>query len=358
MCDNNDKYSEIKEWISYQILLKKQDKNQRISLDNFIFIAGNTGIGKTYSIQKICKELNLHVINLTTHNCSSSFELRDNFIKCTTSSMLQVLTNDSKDRIIVIDEFEAMMSMDRTMNSTLLSILTDNKLKMLPVVCILSLDIFKKLGALKKKCRIIELCDISESEILSILTSKYPDKNNKYLLKIAKESQYNITQSCQKIENKSCNKNDNIDDILNINMLYGQMFNRQKFIQILMMDPLLIPLRYHENLITELQNRKITIKMRKDYYKYFMDNMIFFDILLCNNNINIALGLFPSLIYPLSKMPMKKGKESSIAGFTKILSYLSLQKKYAKKSYSSNFPLYQISNYHINIVGRNYIFFN
>lgn len=356
MCENDRSYAFLKEWLSSQLLI---DKNVKLSIDNFIFVAGNTGIGKTYNVQKICRDLNLHVINITTSNCSTSAELRDNLVKSMTSSLLQVLTNDTKQRVIVIDEFESMMSMDRTINSTLLAILTENKLRMLPIICISSLEILKKIGTLKKKCKIVELNDISESDVFDILKLKYPEKDAKYLKMIASKSQCNISQSFQRVDNQYSDHNfDNIDEILNINMLYGQAFNREHLTQIVMTDQWLIPLRFHENLISELKQRKITIKASREFYKNFMNNLIIFDVFMCNNNTNIASDMFASLVYPLTLIPMKKKAKSNISNFTKILSYLSLQKKYTKKSYSNNFPLYQLSNYHINIAGRNYMFFN
>jgi hypothetical protein len=76
------------------------------------------------------------------------------------------------------------------------------------------------------------------------------------------------------------------------------------------------------------------------------------------NDVNISSDIFTSMIHSLSLLPKKNKTESKIDNFTKILSYLSLQKKYMKKSYSEKFPLYQIGNYHTNIIGRNFIFFN
>ena len=49
----------------------------------------------------------------------------------------------------------------------------------------------------------------------------------------------------------------------------------------------------------------------------------------------------------------------NMGNFTKILSYLSLQKKNNKLIYNQgNFPYYQISNYHINLCNRKFISFN
>lgn len=354
LCGNRKQYAIIKDWISAQF--KRPDA--KISLDNFLFVTGNTGIGKSFSIKRICDELELHVVNLTTNNCSTSAELTDNIIKSTTSSMLQVLTNDTKKKILVIDEFESMMAIDRTINTTLLNILTEKKLKPIPIICISSIEIVKKIGTIKKKCQIIELDNPDDHDIITLLKSIYPDKSDDMIREVVSNSQCNISQCIQKMDNTCFNQYDKMDETLSINYLYGNVFHRRNIVNILMNDPWLIPLRFHENLIKEMKIRKSTIKKNHEYYKQFTHNLLFFDILMYKNTIDIASEFFTSSIYPLTQMPMKSNQVSDISGFTKMLSYLSLQKKYMKKSYSTSFPLYQVSNYHTNIIGRNYMFFN
>ena len=355
LCGNNEKYSFIKDWISKQL-----NKSEiKISLDNFLFVTGSSGIGKSFSIKKICEDLELHVVYLNTNNCSSSAELTDNLIKTTTSSLLQVLTNDTKQKIIVIDEFESMMAIDRTINTTLLNILVEKKLKRIPIICISSIEIIKKIGTIKKKCQIVELEKPSNSEILSLLNNIYPEKDYETIRNIVESSQGHLSQCIQKIDNKFFNNTfDQMDENLCISYLYGNEFNRTNIANILSSDQWLIPLRFHENLIKELKIRKSTIKKNHEYYNKFINDLLYFDFLMYNNTIDIACEIFTSSIYPFTLMPLKPKQKSDISCFTKMLSYLSLQKKYIKKSYSTNFPLYQISNYHINIIGRNYMFFN
>ena len=151
LCGNKKQYAAIKEWI-----LSQYTRNDvKISIDNFLFVTGNSGIGKSFSILRICEELELHVVYLTTNNCTSSAELMDNVIKCTTSSMLQVLTNDKRKKILIIDEFESMMAIDRTINTTLLNILIDKKMKSIPIICISSIEIVKKLELSRKNVRLL-----------------------------------------------------------------------------------------------------------------------------------------------------------------------------------------------------------
>jgi hypothetical protein len=54
---------------------------------------------------------------------------------------------------------------------------------------------------------------------------------------------------------------------------------------------------------------------------------------MVENNIDIAIDFFISFIYDINKLPNKKTKNNEINNFTKILSYLSLQKKNLKNRY-------------------------
>jgi hypothetical protein len=347
------KYDEIMHWIMQQLQLPKQ----KLSIHNLLFVAGNTGIGKTHRIQAICKELNLDVLSITTHNCISSIELNDIITKNITSKMLQILQNNIRKKIIIIDEFESIMAIDRSINNTLLSILTSNKLSNVPIICISSLEIIKKIGAIKKKCKIIELDDPSSEEIYAILQVLYPQHSKETLLNTASQSNGNILHCIQKLDNRICQS---IDRNANIGMLYSTDYDRELIKRVILTDPWLIPMRFHENLISELKQRKCTVAITKTNYKIFMENFIYFDYMMIHS-FDIASDIFASMLYILSTLPLKKHAKSNVEGFTKILSYLSLQKKYMKNAYAGNiinFPLYQIGNYHNNISGRNFMCLN
>lgn len=354
MTTNAEKYDRIKEWIIKQIAIPKC----RLSIDNLLFVAGNTGIGKTHNILEICSSLNLDILQITTNNCMSSDELVDVITKNITSNMIQILSNNFRKKIIIIDEFESMMAIDRTINTALLNILTNSKLNNIPIICISSLEIVKKIGSIKKKCEIIEIDNPSNKEVLCILKNLYEKSEDiKTIERVAQESNGNISHCIQKIQNKIYNS---MDENVNINILYGNEFKRDIIKKIINIDPWLIPLRFHENLISEIGRRKCVKNMSYQYYKEFMKNFIYFDNMM-NISVDFASDYFASISYFLYTLPLKKNTKSNIDNFTKILSYLSLQKKYIKKSYTSNtslFPLYQIGNYHINNSGRNFMFFN
>jgi hypothetical protein len=89
---------------------------------------------------------------------------------------------------------------------------------------------------------------------------------------------------------------------------------------------------------------------------YLIYNFCNFDILMNKNN-EIAIDFFISIIYDLCQYKYKNNKSHSLEHFTKLLSYLSLQKKNNKKNYKSNFPINQFNgNYHLSIINRKIIY--
>ena len=347
-------YEPIINWINTSIA----SPPSRLNVNNVLFISGKSGIGKSHSIKEICNKLNLEMIYITSANCSSSNDLEDLIVKASSSSMLQILLNHKKPKIVVIDEFESIVALDKTINTTLLNILEAKKLKSIPIICIASIDIVKRIGILKKKCTIFELSQPTHNEICKILYSINPEIDKQTLDQIINKCNGNISQCIENINN-NMKKSDQIDEWINANILYAtvDMFNRENIRRVVETDPWLIPLKYHENLPQELDKRKISMLKSQRIYKDFMLNFVYFD----NFPLELQADMFASIIYPISRLALKTNAESYIDNFTKVLSYLSLQKKYIKKCFtnsSTDFPFYHLSSYHTNIATRNNMFFN
>ena len=303
----------VKKWIidSYN--------NKYLSYNSCLFITGNSGIGKSYSISKLYKAF--------------------------VSSLIQSLTNNTQKKIIIIDEFETLLSFDSTMNIHLLHFLNTTH-KHIPIICICSNDIIKKLGEIKKKCLFYELPPLNDNEIHNILISYNPKIVFKESIEIIKKSNYNIKKCIQIISNTYYNNN---DDIYDITELYSINFNRNNFKQIILKEQWIIPLKFHENLIIELNNRISIKSIKYNFYKKFIYNFCYFDIMMMKNN-EIAIDQLFTLKY-------KQNKTHNLDNFTKILSYLSLQKKNNKIIYKLNIPNNHFNgNYHISIINRKFIY--
>ena len=107
--------------IKNEIINIINNPDKKISFKSCIIIYGNSGIGKTYKIKEICNELNLKIINFNISNASSSIEFEDLLFKTiTTNSFEDVFNNNiKKKKIIILDNYETFLSIDRTINNTL-----------------------------------------------------------------------------------------------------------------------------------------------------------------------------------------------------------------------------------------------
>ena len=365
LCGNKEIYSNIISW------LRNFNYKERISTDSCIIITGKTCVGKTYSINKICDYLNYEIININNNNCFNSEQLNDVIFKSATSSLLQVLTGNIRNKVIVIDNFDCIYISDKTINTTLLKILTDGKIRNIPIICISNNEIIKKIGDIKKNCKIYDIIVPTKEEVIDMIDNNYNNNNHQGVNNSSGHSKKQL-EHLYKISNGNmekifCDVKRNSDEILyeervendcDINILYLNIFDRNQVIRIINKDPWMIPLKFHENIIIELDNRKISLKNKIEYYKNFIESMCLYDYYMFKNNNEACITIFASNVYYLSLFKYKKGAVSNIGKFTKMLSYLSLQKKNIKQTYKcNNFPLYQVSNYHINLCNRKFISF-
>jgi nucleoside-triphosphatase THEP1 len=353
LCANKQIYRNILNW------LRQFDYNTRISEKSCIIVSGQPCIGKTYSIEKICLHLNTDVTIIDNTKCYNSFQLKDIIFKTTTSSLVQILTNNARKKIIIIDNFDSMFVADKTINTTLLKLLTEKKLKNIPIICITNCDILKKMGDIKKICKVYELATPNKQDITDLLKPYDMSMNNiKILYDEYQGNLQMIFQNIDSIKELKSRQSQPCDTQFELINLYDMTFSRDKSRRLIDIDVWLVPLRFHENLIHELCNRGIPLHKKSCVYKDFMHILCIYDYFMCKNNIDCGIEIFIAAIYMVSILKYKKRHVSNMDNFTKILSYLSLQKKYVKASYNSTFPLYQISNYHISLTNRKFIYFN
>lgn len=353
LCGNHAVYSEISKWI----------QESQFACNKCAFVVGNACIGKTYSIKYICRMLDIEISEIDTNNCYDSTAFKDMIYKASTSSLVQNLANMNKGRMLLIDNFDAMYSADKSIKTSLLKIIrgiggdkTDKAFNHIPIICIISHDVYKKLIDIKKHCDVFELHNPTIAEITLMLKSKKIKLAK--IKELIKNTDSNITRIFEILDKSGSYVNDYSysDPKYDIMYLYNaEKFDRSIIKGIVMPDAWQIPLRFHENLIVELQNRNMTQEKKNEIYATFLKNLCIYDLFM--HNTEISVEFFCSMIYPvISVKPKKKGGGTN--KFTKILSYLSLQKKSLKSSYNSNFPFYQIGNYHTKMLDRKFICFN
>tara|TARA_B110001450_G_scaffold256968_1_gene289841 strand:+ start:2793 stop:3827 length:1035 start_codon:yes stop_codon:yes gene_type:complete len=334
-------------------LLDKNKDKKNISFDSCIIIHGKCGIGKTYQINNICNELNLNKINFTSSNITNSNDLDDLLIKETTveNNVVDMFNNikNNKRKIIIFDDYDILISIDRAINTLLYNILNNKIIKNICIICICNSDILKKIGNIKKKCKVFQFEKLSKIEIKKILkkTQKTDDKS---IDKIIAKIDGNINNGINMIEYKN---NAKIDKIIDNDYIYKNNIEIENIIKLLSNDTWLICLRFHENLIKNLKNRKNELKAKNLYYKNFINDLCFFDLLMNQNITELAINIMSYNIFILSNIEIKNKYKKNDNNFTKLLSYLSLQKKNSKRGFIYNSLYYQIGSYHINCININ-----
>ena len=358
LCGNHNIYSDILVW------LRTFNYDTKISVKSCVIVAGATSIGKTYSINKIANHLNYEIIGIDNNNCYNSQFLKDIIQKSTSSSFIQILTNNFQKKVVIIDNFDSLFIADKTINITLLKILLENKLKNIPIICISNNDIIKKIGDIKKLCALYLMTTPNNEDITGLLLRTATADVTDNISKCCLNSNGNLNKLFRDIDNINNDRlySDSVENTSDINILYGNEFNRQLTKRIIAKDPWMIPLKFHENLISNLNNRILPLNKYNEYYKGFMNIMCLYDYYMFKDNIEFCVELFASKVYYLSVFKYKKNAtvKSNIGNFTKMLSYLSLQKKNIKNNYNNikSLPLYQLSNYHISLCNRKFISFN
>lgn len=334
-------------------LLEKNKNKNNISFDSCIIIHGKSGIGKTYKINKICNELKLNIIHFTQSNINNSNDFEDLLQKKTTikKNVVDILNNINNDnkKIIIIDDYDVLISIDRTINSTFYNILNGKKIKNICIVCICNTEILKKIGNIKKKCNIFECEKLNKIEIKKILKN-YKKINEIKLEKIIDKIDGNISNGIIMVDDEN---NKEVDKVIDSEYIYRNNIKLHYIIRLISTDTWLISLRFHENLINVLKNRKSELKIKNLYYKNFINDFCLFDLLINKNLMESAIDIISYQIFILSSIEIKNKTIKTDNNFTKLLSYLSLQKKNTKKGFNFNSHYYQIGSYHINCININ-----
>ena len=165
------------------ILINFTNNKNNLLTKRGIYIYGNPGIGKTYFIKSILKELDYDVImydagdirnkpvieTITKHNMSDK-------------NVLSMFHGKIKHMAIVMDEIDGMNSGDKGGINSLIKLIRPKKTKkqkledvtLNPIICIGNYHIDKKIKELMKVCHTIELKNPSSDSIKTIIKSIMP----------------------------------------------------------------------------------------------------------------------------------------------------------------------------------------
>ncbi len=304
-------------WVWSQVIDHIQEDRDKLSPDSVLFLLGAPGIGKTYHVKKIMEMLSCDPYFIDSMNCANGRELRDMLQKGTNPYLVTRadVCNSSQKRVIVMDDIDILISMDRTLMTAFCNILQAQQYAHAPIICIGHMDMEKKIGSVKAKCKIVK-CPIPDDIDICMMLQHIPTSNKKtkrVLLQIAEECRGNLNYAIQKVQSHGYQK------------LIRESFSKAWSIgQHMLDDPWMIPLRYHENL-PKLMTMESSLKtsLYADTVPYFC----VWDLMMNHPAVeaDMAVELLAHAI--ASCVPDNMNSQDGLEDFTKLLSNLSLQKK-------------------------------
>lgn len=329
---------------------------ENIQNQDKLIVIGPSGIGKTKCIELICDLYGYEVCKIDSDNCEDSKAFTDRLEKLHQwKDILQTFHDNRKKRILVLDEMESLIQMDRNIPSYLIKFWNRNDTHM-PCIIIGQYQAEKKIGELKKICQMIHFSRIQEKDLFLYLKSHVPKGKIKLadLMKIAEAANGSIYSAIQsvleydhrrlKIKNKknvSLILNDGQDDLFKIEHIFNYL-NRTAIEHVLYEDLWIHPLKVLEN-----SSKVYTY----EHYASFIPKYLLFEEWMYgqNQNEDLPAGYLTELIYQYNK-DNKKPIQSIDMEFTKLLSYISTQKKLHRSIYdkcNKDLPIGEIGYYWI-----------
>lgn len=304
-------------WVWSQVVDHIHQEHERLSLDSVIFILGSSGIGKTYHVKKIMEMLSCDPYYIDSMNCTNGRELRDMLQKGTNPYLVTRadISNEDHRRVILMDDIDVLISMDRTLMTAFHDILSSKQYPHAPIICIGHLDVEKKLGAAKTKCKIIK-CHVPDDIDICMMLQSIPTQNKKtkhVLLQIAEECKGNLNYAMEKVRCHGYKQ-----------LIRESTSNVWRIRQHMLDDPWMIPLRYHENLPKMM--KKDQGSDTSDYAKV-VPYFCIWDLMMNHPELeaDVAIEMLAHAI--AGCIPDDTDTHNSLEDFTKLLSNLSLQKK-------------------------------
>ena len=277
---------------------EKNKKNQLVKRG--IYLYGPPGCGKTMFVDKILKKMNYDIIKYDAGDVRNK-SIVDKITKHNMSdkNVLSLFQKKTKKLVIMMDELDGMNSGDKGGINTLIKLIRPKKTKkqkkeestMIPIVCIGSCHVDKKIKEMIKICVSIKLELPTSNEISKIIDILMPKLESDLKVKMITyidgdlrklKSTYDIYKNQesilknQLIQNMFQQKNYN-EDVKNIirKLLNNKYLLYQHNEVMNETDRTSVGLLYHENIIDVLEH--IPKDQSIPFYNKILDNICFSD---------------------------------------------------------------------------------
>jgi DNA polymerase III delta prime subunit len=265
-----------------------------------IYVYGDPGSGKTTFVMDILKELNYDVIKYDAGDIRNKSVI-DTITKHNMSdkNIMSLFHKKVKRIAIVMDEIDGMNNGDKGGINTLIKLIRPKKTKkqkleevtMNPIICIGNYHIDKKIKELMKVCTTIEIKTPTQPQILNIVKTIIPIKEEELFNNVIQfiqgdlrklNSIYNIYKNKESILNldiikKIFHMKSYSDDTKNITQkLINEPYHIDNHLTIMNeTDRTIVGLLWHENIIDVIGKMKMNEAL--PFYLKMLDNVCFAD---------------------------------------------------------------------------------
>jgi hypothetical protein len=292
--------------------------------------------------------------------CLNGKDFKEKILKTTQSNVLaQFAARSYADRMVFIDELDALLSIDRTFLSNL-----KGMPQAIKVVIAATPEAARRLAIPHK---LITLNAASQGDILAFLREREKKLgrrlNAKRLLEAVElcsgnlacairhsDVSYNKKGTQKKLQpTMEDSQRDAFSDFA------GIYRNTSLAYQVFSVDSWLNPLRFHENLVHEMKQRTKPRQgkhpQKEDVYRDLMGDFCFWNTCMSSGSEDIAMHYLAAATKRLDPLTLKKTAAPPAAEFTRLINMLSVRKKgmigmYANAGAASgSFPWHQVGAY-------------
>jgi len=377
----------FQELIGFKKTLQQwSDYMKNLTNGQVLFVTGFSGIGKTLGTRLLIQEGGWNALWLDSSNCKDGKDIHDKMIKFHRWMDLETMMGGTEVRVgvgggkklIVIDELESLVKLDRNVMGYILQYLKSFQEKGLPMVIIGHIDMFKKIGELRERVTCsVSLSRLQDIDMFLFFKKRLPKNKIKLtdLMRIAEDSRGNIYVALQAVEarlGKARGKAPLVCPYVgDEHRTFSEIFqckNPTMVTSLLLEDSWMHPLKIHENVIKVLGpveyqaflkgygdyehwsfHIRDSIVEDSIYPMYFLAYLLLYYIGKGGTGVGGESGAGPGGRVGTGKGPGgRMGGEETTMEFSKLLSYISTQKKYKKmilEKVPGNYPVEHVGYY-------------
>ena len=362
-------YEDLRHW--FQTPLPTQTVSSAICY----LLTGSPGVGKTTFLTRFAADQGAHIQWITPDKCESSKEFLQQLNKYMYPTVDTTFDGIDTHRVFIgIDSWDILITNDRNMFATLHQFLTSNRTNPYQrrIVCICDRSVEKKFSDIHPPVKQSTLKPMSDTDICFVLKRRFPTLHLGIVTQISDACQNNLNTAIEMAQFESSSVASasasafhtevqkvlvlsEVDVLPTLSQLYVPK-PVDDWYRLFSQDPWMYPLRFHENLLKELEQRDALKSLKIKAYDHCLSALVVWDQWMSRTLKDDETAWMDSsmVVWSLAafthvdtfrRVKTPKYSDASMMEFTKLLSQLSLQKKNAQNTFQtfrgSRYPIYE-----------------